>query len=172
MQDVVIVKMGFRNIVNHHVFCIFDGHGGITCAHFVGRNFLQVLEKEMDNMTADTPEDIETALYNTFSKLDEMCEAVKIQHGSCALVVLLIGSTLYTACVGDSNGLVGQRNGSATALAKVVRPTDDCELRRIEEKGGFVSKTGRIGGVLAVSRTFGDLAFKPFVSAQPTYVAT
>jgi len=39
--------------------------------------------------------------------------------------------------------------------------------KRIRNLGGFVSPNGRVVGMLAVSRAFGDLDLQPFVSADP-----
>lgn len=39
--------------------------------------------------------------------------------------------------------------------------------KRIRNLGGFVSPNGRVVGMLAVSRAFGDLDLQPFVSAYP-----
>ncbi|PWA70008.1 Protein phosphatase 2C [Artemisia annua] len=43
------------------------------------------------------------------------------------------------------------------------------ERERIEQAGGFIiwAGTWRVGGVLAVSRAFGDKLLKPYVSAEP-----
>lgn len=39
--------------------------------------------------------------------------------------------------------------------------------KRIRNLGGFVSPNGRVVGMLAVSRAFGDLDLQPFISADP-----
>jgi len=64
-------------------------------------------------------------------------------------------------------------NGKLVELSKDHKPRNEDEKARIEKYGGKVSK-GRINGSLAVSRGFGDLAFKnqdtlgeKFVSAVP-----
>jgi hypothetical protein len=41
------------------------------------------------------------------------------------------------------------------------------EQKRIRNLGGFVSPNGRVVGMLAVSRAFGDLDLQPFISADP-----
>ena len=48
---------------------------------------------------------------------------------------------------------------SQTRLCRRHKPTDELERRRIEAAGGVV-KSGRVFGMLAVSRAFGDLDLK------------
>ncbi len=46
------------------------------------------------------------------------------------------------------------------------RAEDESEQRRISDAGGFIAR-GRVLGILAVSRSFGDHGMKDFVCASP-----
>ena len=61
------------------------------------------------------------------------------------------------------------RAGSAIPLSTDHKPDRSDERQRIEDAGGFViwAGTWRVGGVLAVSRAFGDKLFKACVIANP-----
>lgn len=59
---------------------------------------------------------------------------------------------------------------SALRLSFDHRAEDPGEQARIKEAGGFIAR-GRVLGILAVSRSFGDHGMKQFVTAQP-YVTT
>nr|CCA25284.1 calcium/calmodulindependent protein kinase kinase pu [Albugo laibachii Nc14] len=72
---------------------------------------------------------------------------------SCIPTKILIGN------VGDSRAVLAQTNGSAQDLTKDHKASDTFEKRRIEASGGFVHN-GRLDGILAISRGFGDLAHK------------
>jgi protein phosphatase 1L len=58
---------------------------------------------------------------------------------------------------------------AAIAVSRDHKPDQTDERQRIEEAGGFVMWAGtwRVGGVLAVSRAFGDKLLKQYVVADP-----
>ncbi|KAH0572618.1 Protein phosphatase 2C [Spironucleus salmonicida] len=55
-------------------------------------------------------------------------------------------------------------------LSKDHKPNLPDEVLRIEKMGGYV-QDGRLQGLLAVARSFGDFLYKPFLTAAP-YVST
>ncbi|XP_020271087.1 probable protein phosphatase 2C 45 [Asparagus officinalis] len=57
----------------------------------------------------------------------------------------------------------------AIAVSRDHKPDQTDERQRIEDAGGFVTWAGtwRVGGVLAVSREFGDILLKQYVVADP-----
>lgn len=72
---------------------------------------------------------------------------------------------LYTANVGDSR-IVINRNGKAKRLTYEHKGSDKNEIKRIYKSGGLVLG-GRVNGVLAVSRSLGDIYLKEFVLGNP-----
>lgn len=81
-----------------------------------------------------------------------------------------IGEVLYTAHCGDSRAVLS-RAGQAVQLTRDHKPNLPAESKRIREAGGRIDfsncwrvivepKAGCPGSGLAVSRSFGDLAFK------------
>lgn len=72
---------------------------------------------------------------------------------------------LYTANVGDARGVLC-RAGKAARLTYDHKGTDQQEAKRITDAGGFVM-SGRVNGVLAVTRSLGDTAMKDFVVGSP-----
>jgi protein phosphatase PTC1 len=72
---------------------------------------------------------------------------------------------LYVANAGDARGVLC-RNGRALRLTYDHKGTDKQEAKRITDSGGFVM-SGRVNGVLAVTRSLGDSSMKEFVVGAP-----
>ena len=72
---------------------------------------------------------------------------------------------LYCANVGDARGVLC-RAGRAIRLTYDHKGSDKQEAKRIMDAGGFVM-SGRVNGVLAVTRSLGDSSMKEFVVGAP-----
>jgi len=72
---------------------------------------------------------------------------------------------LYTANAGDARGVLC-RGGKAVRLTYDHKGSDKQEAKRITDAGGFVM-SGRVNGVLAVTRSLGDSSMKEFVVGAP-----
>ncbi|KAI6125766.1 phosphatase 2C-like domain-containing protein [Pisolithus croceorrhizus] len=72
---------------------------------------------------------------------------------------------LYTANAGDARAVLC-RAGKAVRLTYDHKGSDRQEAKRITDAGGFVM-SGRVNGVLAVTRSLGDSSMKEFVVGSP-----
>ncbi|KAI0070630.1 protein serine/threonine phosphatase 2C [Panus rudis PR-1116 ss-1] len=72
---------------------------------------------------------------------------------------------LYCANAGDARGVLC-RAGKAVRLTYDHKGSDKQEAKRIMDAGGFVM-SGRVNGVLAVTRSLGDSSMKEFVVGAP-----
>ncbi|XVF23596.1 hypothetical protein REPUB_Repub13aG0052800 [Reevesia pubescens] len=134
------------------MFGIFDGHGGSLAAEYLKQNLFENLMKHPQFM-------IDTKLaINTYR-----------DDGSTASTAVLVGNHLYVANVGDSRTIISKA-GKAIPLSEDHKPNRSDERKRIENAGEFVmwaEGTWRVGGVLAMSRAFGNRMLKQFVVAEP-----
>ncbi|KAJ7287528.1 phosphatase 2C-like domain-containing protein [Mycena rebaudengoi] len=73
---------------------------------------------------------------------------------------------LYSANAGDARGVLC-RGGKAIRLTYDHKGSDKQEAKRITDAGGFVM-SGRVNGVLAVTRSLGDSSMKEFVVGAPS----
>lgn len=107
-------------------------------------------------------------------ELKAMAEAGQITstEGSTATVSLLLNDDLYVAHIGDSAAiLIGGSENFPTLLCKELDTAENfTEAARIEQAGGVVLKVGhtaRVQGELALTRSFGAVKYKPYVTAEP-----
>ncbi|KAF5444643.1 hypothetical protein F2P56_033762 [Juglans regia] len=148
-------------------FGVFDGHGGSRTAEYLKNNLFKNLSSHPDFI-----KDTKTAIVEVFRQTDaDYLNEEKGQQkdaGSTASTALLLGDRLLVANVGDSR-VVASRAGSAIALSIDHKPERSDERERIEQAGGFIiwAGTWRVGGVLAISRAFGDKLLKQYVVAEP-----
>ncbi|CAK9187732.1 unnamed protein product [Ilex paraguariensis] len=149
------------------LFGIFDGHGGSRAAEFLKENLFQNLIKHPEFLT-----DTKLAISKTYKQTDmDFLESEKDtfrDDGSTASTAVLVGTHLYVANVGDSRTVIS-RAGKAIPLSDDHKPNRSDERKRIESAGGVVMWAGtwRVGGVLAMSRAFGNRMLKQFVVADP-----
>ncbi|XP_009768442.1 putative protein phosphatase 2C 11 isoform X2 [Nicotiana tabacum] len=148
-------------------FGVFDGHGGSRTAEYLKNNLFKNLSGHPDFI-----KDTKSAIVEAFKQTDaDYLNEEKGQQkdaGSTASTAVLLGDRLVVANVGDSR-VVACRDGSAIPLSIDHKPDRSDERERIEQAGGFIiwAGTWRVGGVLAVSRAFGDKLLKPYVVADP-----
>lgn len=148
-------------------FGVFDGHGGSRTAEYLKNNLFKNLSSHPD-FIRDTKSAIVEAFRQTDADYLNEEKGQQKDAGSTASTAVLLGDRLLVANVGDSR-VVACRSGSAIALSDDHKPDRSDERERIEQAGGFIiwAGTWRVGGVLAVSRAFGDKLLKPYVVAEP-----
>ncbi|KAG8136109.1 hypothetical protein E2320_009083 [Naja naja] len=78
------------------------------------------------------------------------------------LIALLSDKELTVANVGDSRGVLCDKDGNAIPLSHDHKPYQLKERKRIKRAGGFISFNGswRVQGILAMSRSLGDYPLK------------
>ncbi|CAO2838663.1 unnamed protein product [Amaranthus hypochondriacus] len=167
MEDFFDVKMSKINGKAVRLFGIFDGHGGSRAAEYLKQFLFENLMKHPKFM-----EDTKAAISETYKQTDKaFLDAEKDtfrDDGSTASTAVLVGNNLYVANVGDSRTVLSKA-GKAIPLSDDHKPNRVDERKRIESAGGVVMWAGtwRVGGVLAMSRAFGNRMLKQFVVAEP-----
>ncbi|KAF2576903.1 hypothetical protein F2Q68_00001105 [Brassica cretica] len=148
------------------------GHGGSRAAEYLKKHLFSNLMTHPQFLT-----DTKLALSETYKQTDvAFLESEKDTYrddGSTASAAVLVGNHLYVANVGDSRTIVSKA-GKAIALSDDHKPNRSDERKRIESAGGVIMWAGtwRVGGVLAMSRAFGNRMLKQFVIAEPEIQVT
>lgn len=159
---------------------VYDGHGGNACSSW--------LQAELRKRVFDTFDPVrpERSLNRAFLAADRVILQPKrgpfgiagergiggSKCGSTGVVALLYEQEgvrkLAVANVGDARALVIKKNGDTRMLTVDHVPDSENERLRIESKNPnpkmplvrFVGDTWRVGGMLALSRAFGDAYMK------------
>jgi len=184
-----------RIIAEPPLFAVLDGHGG----QLVGQEAEKLLRKKLGKKRwTKAGESEENALVRIFGEIDRelytkvhqlyqdpevpprgmnalkpwrsgsTCTAVKIARNGRELLCASLGdSQLYGFEYDEASG------GHIVSFAGPLHSaTDPAEIARVEQAGGKVY-AGRVGGVLAVARSFGDFDTEkmnsPFSKKPRTY---
>jgi hypothetical protein len=81
-----------------------------------------------------------------------------LSAGCTACVALITKDHIICANSGDSRCVMARGN-QALEMSEDHKPDNEGEKKRIEEAGGFV-EDNRVRGILALSRSIGDLEYK------------
>jgi protein phosphatase 2C family protein 2/3 len=139
------------------VFGVLDGHGGIDCAQHISDDIPMKVTSLLRQRHSSL-----TALYHTFKEIDvdflRSCGGSNAGSTACILLFNHVHNLIYIANTGDTRAVLSHNN-IAIDLSYDRKATDAEEIARIAYHGGFVVN-GRVMGILAVARAFGDLQIK------------
>lgn len=154
-----------RHTVAHykHYWCyaLFDGHGGEQVATCLASKFPSLLFKAIDDNQGQITSEI---LKNLFSSIDGLIEAAGFQyHGDsgCTALICVMDTRkqlLHVINLGDSRAII-----SDVDSGQLLFTTRDHVLTNMDERARIDPRSiifGRIGGVLAVPRAFGNVSIK------------
>lgn len=156
-EDRFVLNLGIENegFGNLHILCVVDGHGGEHACTYVEAYLVQVLREKLTTY----PTHMEKACIETFKQLnedilDDGYIRKKDCSGCCISLVVISGCTAFVCTAGDCRILY---ISGSDVLFKSELHQASCrkESQRIKASGGFV-KDGRVFGLLAPSRGFGD----------------
>jgi len=153
------------------MYAVFDGHGGPSVSEMVSSRLPYILAETLLGVDSNSPAQIEARIKQAYLILDKQMYNSKMIDGSTAGVVLITPLHIYLISLGDSKAIIYREN-SVLAQSKDTIPGDSEERARIESIGGLVlgQNPPRVGGYLAVSRSFGDFIYK--ITGQRTDYAS
>jgi len=171
MEDRMIAVQNFGGKQNRYYFGVYDGHGG----HIVAHDVTDLLHKNILAELVNETQPVEYSILFAYQEMDEQLKARSKSDttGSTATSILIeyedetkSKAEVYIANIGDSRAIFSE-NGEATQLTYEHRATDEREAERVQA-GGSVITRGRVRGVLAVTRAFGDFMFDKTTEVLPT----
>ena len=162
------------------LWAVFDGHGGHVVSEYSSGHLVEFVAQELEDGECTIPD----ALVKAFKHLED--DILKAQRetgedsGTCAVCVVVCGTEVHSAHVGDCRAIVASgitSSGDMAAKLTSAELTHDHrgnypgEKERIAEVGGKMID-GRVNGGLIPSRTLGDSSHKNLcpgaVIAEPT----
>lgn len=172
MEDAHCIVDKYNGDPKQGFFAVYDGHGGRGIVDFVAEHYHKNFAEELNYDAERSVADCVTSAY-LITDIQSR-KAGLMSSGSTAVTCFLQHKNgkrfLHIANVGDARAVLSA-NGKAVRLTYDHKATDEKEQKRIEEAGGFVLR-GRVLGILAVARSFGDHGLKQFVSARPHITIT
>jgi serine/threonine protein phosphatase PrpC len=186
-QDAFFCKTHLKGNPRNFLFGVCDGHGeyGHDVAQYVAKNLPDYLDK-LDYVTDPRGALLEVVARVHGELSQDMCEINTTFSGTTLVFSLFIDDRVYTANLGDSRGVVFQKQ-SCHSLSFDQKPDNKGEKERILEAGGRVEplpgppntdtgpdrvwlKEVDVPG-LAMSRSLGDdVAHSVGVSAIPEII--
>eukprot|EP01127_Copromyxa_protea_P011595 TRINITY_DN2925_c0_g1_i1.p1 TRINITY_DN2925_c0_g1~~TRINITY_DN2925_c0_g1_i1.p1 ORF type:complete len:359 (+),score=70.62 TRINITY_DN2925_c0_g1_i1:317-1393(+) len=169
MEDAHSIKLSLKNHPNTAFFAIFDGHGGSRASIYVSERLAGLIDELDDVFNQD--ELIRICIELDQELLDSFDKNEANVGSTCIFSIIRKDENSYHALfgnIGDSRIVWAKKNENgyeAMAVTEDHNPNLPEEQERIEKAGGRVF-IGRVDGMLAVSRAFGDIWFKmPITSA-------
>jgi serine/threonine protein phosphatase PrpC len=168
LLEPVVAKEGSTPSVS--LFALLDGHNGSKCVDFVQANLLQtMLESKLLHSasfkdTLDSNKDGEL-LAEAFGILDHRFLSMAVlsdpleTSGSCVTAMMVRKNFVTLAWLGDCRAVMCTREGKAVQMTSDDNVKNDEELKRIEAAGGWIANK-RVNGLIAVTRSIGDIEFK------------
>ena len=166
-----------RNMKKMNFYAVFDGHGGKDISNFLEDNYYKFFTEKFVSYDPSN--------YNSFkkyvkevhkhiqSKLELRLKNMAYSVGSTSLALYFYKDKnktyYYVINTGDSRAVLCNKNDKAVPLSDDHKPSNPKEKKRIYKLGGTVYNDGGVERVeyLSVSRSFGDMDAKPYVSHMP-----
>lgn len=144
---------------------VYDGHGGSKTSKMLSEDLINAVLSRVLNPANKASAAIK--LSASYDELDKKILDKQWDDGSTSVDIIIQGKTLYSANAGDSEAILVSRSKDVdqgglshlelTACHNAAK--NKSEIARVKAAGGTVF-FGRVNGSLAVTRSFGDSAYK------------
>jgi protein phosphatase 1L len=154
-SDMLLFEPTFVDLEDLTIVGIFDGHGGSKTADFLSKNLHRHIS-QMISTESRKFEDLSAPVIDGFKACEDALneKLPKENSGSCVAMTVIHRNKVLVAHSGDCRAVLYVA-GEIKQLTTDHRPSDPNEFKRIMENGGRI-ENGRLYGVLAPSRCFGD----------------
>ncbi|KAJ1431864.1 phosphatase 2C-like domain-containing protein [Ochromonadaceae sp. CCMP2298] len=157
-----------RGAADSSLYGVFDGHGGSRAAQYTKDYLLKSIVTDVE-----FEESPSKAMFRSFFKVDsEFSAKARLQmltDGTTSTVAIIHDGRIFVGNAGDSRAVLVQKGGKVMPMSIDHRPDRTDEAERIRKLGGSVVHWGRwrVEGILAVSRSIGDVTLQPYITCEP-----
>jgi serine/threonine protein phosphatase PrpC len=151
--------LGSHSRIDSYV-AVFDGHGGKKVSELLNKYFYRYIDNALQKLSSPSISSIGESVSASFVHFNNALERYGKEQdalgkgflavGSTAVCALTFGEYIVIANVGDSRAV----SGKGYALTLDHKPLSEINRPGVKVYGK------RLGGVLAISRAFGDFALK------------
>uniref|UniRef100_A0A7S1XG84 PPM-type phosphatase domain-containing protein n=1 Tax=Compsopogon caeruleus TaxID=31354 RepID=A0A7S1XG84_9RHOD len=170
MEDRHIIAERLTGLPDHHLYGVFDGHGGQTCAQFVSDLLPAAIVRWWCQPEASPDSCLCRAFEDTDSAYGETHGTGPDSSGSTGIVAFVVKDLIYVANIGDSRCVLASSTGVRDLSAPHL-PSNPMERAMVEARGGYIHND-RVNGLLMITRAFGDFSAKPAICATPEIIST
>jgi serine/threonine protein phosphatase PrpC len=168
MEDAHVVELALD--ADASLFAVFDGHGGHDTALAAAANMADWIRRSPHFAEGRYSEALREAYIYGDSEVCALLDNVMQMSGSTAVTVIVTSTHAYCANVGDSRAVLC-RGTAAHDLSTDHKPNLAEEIRRVTKAGGVI-QSGRVNGMLAMTRALGDPMFKKKETEPENQVVT
>ncbi len=172
MEDAHFKCSPFNGNPNQHLFGVLDGHGGDTAANISETMIPEIMKSKVSELDEINEKNMENAFTECFHEIDNELVTRGVMSPGTTVVCTFIDTledgsrVIYAAGAGDSRVILCHGDGTTSQLTIDHKGSCEKEVARIKDLGGFVAGN-RVNGILAVTRSIGDLLMKEFVISTP-----
>lgn len=158
----------------YELFGVFDGHNSDYYPNAVSKILPSMLSKYFEAIL--TKEQVVEALIKAFENMDIYFKDAPQKGGTTATVSVITDTHIITASLGDSIALYFNMNGTLLGNTTDHNTNNIEECKRITKAGGSITYSFdgdlRVNGTLALTRSFGDKAYKDYgvISVPDIYI--
>ena len=168
-EDTYVFKYSEDDPLDAHAMVgVFDGHKGHRASHLAQALLAKYL-MSMSNkqIVSDPPACLVAAFKRAAEQVATTLQKEEDESGTTAICVLATPGRITVANAGDCRAVLS-RGGNAEDLSRDHTLDLPSERARIEKNDpAAIYTNGRLFGVLAVTRSLGDLSFPDLVVADP-----
>jgi serine/threonine protein phosphatase PrpC len=98
--------------------------------------------------------------------IENLIKLKKNLEGTTSTIIIITNQKIIVSNIGDSKAIL-IKTDKVQQITYEHKSFDKDEMELIKSKDGFITLNGRVNGVIAVARAFGDIILQDVLSCEP-----